>query len=242
MLDIHYTNLYNGEINHWWYRIRREMVNNIFKRYIQKKNLKILDVGCGTGALMKELGSYGEVYGLDFSEKAIEFCKVRGEKNLTFGSITAIPFEDNFFDVVVSLDVIEHVEDDALALSEIRRVLKKDGYSIIFVPAFMFLWGKSDELSCHFRRYTLKDLKSKVCRGGLNIVRSTYFNTFLFLPILFVRLIVRLLKIKIKNENEMGSGGLVNWLLYVIFHIESLLLRHMSFPFGVSALVVSRKK
>lgn len=240
MRDIHYSNLYNGEISHWWYRVRREIVKNIFEKYFQKKNLKILDVGCGTGALMKEIGSYGNVYGLDFSEKAIEFCRERGEKNLTLGSINKIPFEDNFFDAVISLDVLEHVENDARAISEIKRVLKKEGISIVFVPAFMFLWSKTDELSCHFRRYTLSDLKKKIGGEGLSIVRMSYFNAFLFLPILVVRLLVRIFKIKIKNENEMGSKFMNN-IFYIIFHIESLILRYINFPFGVSIMVISKK-
>lgn len=240
MRDIHYLNLYNGEIKHWWYRVRREIVKNIFDKYICAKDLKILDVGCGTGALMKELGSYGEVYGLDFSEKAIEFCKKRGEKNLILGSINKIPFEDNFFDVVVSLDVLEHIDDDIGAIFEIRRVLKKGGISIIFVPAFMFLWGKSDELGCHIRRYLVSDLKKKISGVGLSIIRSSYFNTFLFLPILFVRSVVRLFKIKIESENNMNSK-FINKVFYIIFHIESLLLKWIKFPFGVSALIISKK-
>jgi SAM-dependent methyltransferase len=241
MKDAHYENLYKNEIEHWWYRVRREIIGTIFNSHLLgEKDLKILDVGCGTGALMKELGNYGEVYGLDFSEKAINFCKERGEKNLTLGSINKIPFEDNFFDVVVSLDVLEHIHDDVGAISEINRVLKKGGFSIVFTPAFMFLWGKTDQLSHHLRRYTLSGLKKKIRNEGLFIVRSSYFNTFLFLPILFVRVIVRLFKIKIKNENDLGSK-FMNKIFYIIFYLESLFLKHISFPFGVSIMVVSKK-
>lgn len=240
MRDINYSNLYNWEISHWWYRVRREIVKNIFEKYFQKNDLKIFDVGCGTGALMKELKFYGEVYGLDFSDKAIEFCRQRGEKNLILGSINKIPFEDNFFDVVISLDVLEHVEDDIGAISEIKRVLKKGGISIVFVPAFMFLWSKTDELSCHLRRYTLLNLKKKISGEGLFILRSSYFNTFLFLPIFMVRLLVRLFKIKINNEIDMGSK-FMNGVFYKIFHIESILLRYINFPFGVSIMVISKK-
>ena len=239
MLDIHYSNLFNGEINHWWYRVRRELVRNILDRYRQKGGV-ILDVGCGTGALMNDLYPYGLVYGLDFSDQALDFCRQRGEKNLTLGSIESIPFADNFFDVVVSLDVLEHVQNDELAISEIRRVLKPGGISIIFVPAFKFLWSKTDEISCHKRRYTLPVLKAKLSGQALSILRSSYFNTFLFPPILLVRLLVRLFRIEIKDENGTGSK-LINEILYMIFHLESLLLPYLRFPVGVSIMIISKK-
>src|SRR5689334_18246931 len=118
MQHSHYLNLYKGEMTHWWYRVRRLIVADIFNRFISGKNLKILDAGCGTGALMKELRVYGEVYGMDFSEQAIDFCKEREENNLTLGSIEKIPFPDNYFDVVLSLDILEHVKDDEKGISE----------------------------------------------------------------------------------------------------------------------------
>jgi ubiquinone/menaquinone biosynthesis C-methylase UbiE len=236
-----YSTQYEVEKEHWWYRVRRKMVLDIFGRHVQGKKIKILDVGCGTGALMKELRPFGNVYGLDFSEEAIHFCKQRGEKNLFLGSITKIPFPDNYFDAVVALDVLEHVEDDTKALSEIRRVLKNGGTAVIFVPAFKFLWGKADELGCHFRRYTRRDLKKKVEKGNFTIIRSSYFNTFLFPLITGVRLLVRLLHIPIQSENTLG-GSFSNGLFYVIFYLESLLLPYISFPFGVSVMIVAEKK
>ena len=240
MLKAQYETQYKLEIDHWWYRVRRELVRDIFYRYVKGKQLKILDVGCGTGALMKELGSYGDVYGLDFSEDAIEYCRERGEKNLTIGSINSIPFESGYFDAVVALDVIEHVQDDVGAIAEIKRVLKPGGICLIFVPAFKILWGKADELGCHFRRYRLPELEDKISRTGLIVKKSSYFNFMLFLPILAVRLIVRLFRIKVGNEGEVGSRFMGN-ILYNIFRSEISILRYVDLPFGVSALVISNK-
>ena len=219
------------------------MIKDILDKYIDKikKNYRILDTGCGTGALMKEINNHhGVVFGVDVSEKAINFCKKRGIGNLQIGSITNIPFADSSFDVVLDLDVLEHVKNDEQGILEIKRVLKKDGIAVFFVPAFMFLWGKADELGEHFRRYTLSGLTEKIKKSELFMVRSSYFNTFLFLPILFVRFIVRIFKIKIDSENNMGSN-FINEILYVIFYIESLLLRLINFPFGVSIEVICKK-
>lgn len=240
MKDIHYLNLYRVELTHWWYRVRRKIVLDIFSKEIKERKLKILDVGCGTGALMKELRPYGEVYGLDFSERAIEFCKERGETNLTLGSLDKLPFPDNYFDIVLSLDVLEHIEDDVRAISEIKRVLRTGGFSIVFVPAFMFLWGKTDELSNHFRRYTIGELREKINSSGLFIKKSSYFNTFLFCPIFLTRYFIKIFRIKITNENDLGSG-VINRIFYYIFYMESVLLRYFKFPFGVSIMVFSRK-
>lgn len=242
MKNIHYENLYKNEKEHWWYRVRRKIVRDIFERYTDKskKGLKILDAGCGTGALMNEVCLFGEVYGLDFSVNALNFCKERGEQNLTLGSIDKVPFPDNYFDVVLALDVLEHIKDDNEAILEVKRVLKKDGLAIFFVPANMFLWGITDELSNHFRRYTAPELNKKIIKTGMTIIRKSYFNTFLFLPILLTRTFVRIFGIKIKNENDINSKFMNN-IFYWIFYVESLLLKYINLPFGVSIMVISKK-
>lgn len=237
----HYETLYNSEVNHWWYRVRRELIHIFIKKYINNpKNLKILDVGCGTGALMKELSIYGEVYGVDFSDQAIDFCKSRGINNVQKSGIEKIPHPDNYFDIVLALDVLEHIPDDMTGLSEIHRVLKPGGSVIIFVPTFKFLWGVTDVISQHYRRYTKPELLSKVQKTDFKVVYSSYFNFFLFFPIYFSRLIVKIFKIKLKTENDTGAG-FVNNFLYHLFHLEVYILSKLIFPFGVSCAVVAKK-
>lgn len=242
MRDRHHETIYNTEMSHFWYKVRRKMVHDLINKYFQKRvDLKILDVGCGTGALLGELSKYGDVRGLDFSPLAISFCKERGLNNVDQGDATNIKYQDDTFDLVLALDILEHIPDDKKALFEIHRVLKPGGIAIIFVPTFMFLWGVTDELSQHQRRYTVPELKEKTTNVRFSILRASYFNTLLFIPIAILRIFVRILKIKIKSENELGSPK-INQVLYYIFDFERKLLRFINFPFGVSALIVCEKK
>lgn len=241
MQDTHHDTIYKTELSHWWYRVRRVMVANLIRAYFpDRTDIKILDVGCGTGGLLKELAPFGKVTGVDVSPRAIAFCNERGFTDVSLGSATDIPFPDGTFDLVLALDVIEHIEDDRKALAEINRVLKPGGTVFVFVPAFLFLWGINDIRSQHYRRYTKAELSAKATEAGFTPLRLTYFNTFLFPPIAFLRILVRKLGIKVESDVELGNA-FVNAIFYRIFLLESFFLKYMNFPFGVSAMVIGRK-
>lgn len=242
MKDSAYKMLHETAQDNWWYRVRKKIVKNIIEKYSTSSNkkLEILDIGCGPGVFLKELKDFGICYGIDNSAQAVNFCRKESINNVKLGDAANIPYSNNRFDAVLALDMLEHIKDDNLAIKEIKRVLKDGGLAIIFVPAFNFLWGKSDELGQHYRRYTLKDLKFKAKDSGFYIIKASYFNFFLFFPILLIRYVVRILKISIQSENETGFK-LVNSILFYIFYLESILLKYINFPFGVSALVICKK-
>jgi ubiquinone/menaquinone biosynthesis C-methylase UbiE len=240
-MDIsHYESMYKNEKTHWWYKVRRIFVQDLLKRFDFDTNTKILDVGCGTGELMIDLGGKYNIYGMDFSSVAIDFCKRRGINNIRVGDITEIPFEDKTFDCVLALDILEHVENDRLAICELNRVLRSGGKAIIFVPAFMIMWGITDELSHHFRRYRINQISSLFIQNGFKIKYRRYFNSFLFIPILLVRLMNRYFLKSKKNENEY-THGLMNKVLEKIFYFEIKLLKFIKPPFGVSICIVAEK-
>ena len=242
MENTHYETLYRIESGHWWYKARRKILLNLIKQYRFNfgKDIKILDMGCGTGLLLKEFEGLGICYGMDISQKAVDFCGKRGINNVQIADAVNIPHPDNKFDIIISLDVIEHIKDDEDALKEIYRVLKPQGVAIITVPAFMFLWGITDVISHHYRRYVLSELQIKIKENHFSIIRSSYFNTFLFPFIALVRLAVRWLRIPMKSENSEGKG-IINSVLFLIFYVESVLFRYINFPFGVSAMVICKK-
>jgi SAM-dependent methyltransferase len=238
-----YSIMYEVEGKHWWFAGRRRIIAGFVEkacRDIGKLRPRILDVGCGTGANLQMLSQFGAAEGVDVSAEALEFCRARGLAGVKQGAAESLPFEDSSFDLVTGLDVVEHLDDDIVGLSEMRRVLRPDGRAVLFVPAFMFLWGVQDDISHHRRRYTLTELKQKLREAGLTIERASYANITFFAPILFGRLLMRLTGLRPASENNITIGAL-NGSLGRILGAESWWLRRMNFPFGVSIICVAKK-
>src|ERR1041385_4002474 len=189
-----YRITYEMEGKHWWFVGRRKIIESFIKRIcgdLGKRRPRILDVGCGTGANLQMLANYGVAEGVDISPEALEFCRARGLSKVRLGPVEALPFADASFDLVTGLDVVEHLDDDVAGLSELRRVLRPGGRALLFVPAFMFLWGVQDDISHHRRRYTRAELTAAIEQAGLSVERLTYANITFFLPTLAGRLIMR---------------------------------------------------
>jgi SAM-dependent methyltransferase len=239
-----YENTYRNEQSHWWFVGRRTVVlDRIEQIYKNQTNLKVLDVGCGTGLTMQYLRRYGTVTGVDLSPVALDFCRRRQHQSLVMAPLEKLPFAENSFDLVTALDIIEHLDDDVAGLKEIGRVLKPGGRAVILVPAYMFLWSLQDEVSSHKRRYVAKTIEQAIRSANLAVERSTYANTFLFPVIYGGRMalkVVRKFNNGIENENGLHPGW-SNGILKQIFTAEAPVLRKVNFPFGVSILLVARK-
>lgn len=237
-----YPVFFEVEGTHWWYVGRRNIIAGFLGDIIKGlgRRPRIIDVGSGTGANILLLQEFGDVTGIDVSTDAIEFCKKRGLDNVKLGSAEEIPLADETADLVTAFDVVEHLDDDVACLREFRRVLKPDGRILLFVPAFMFLWGVQDDVSHHRRRYTMPQLLSVVREAGFEVERSTYVNISFFFPILFVRWIMRVTGVRTETELEIGPS-VFNRFFAAIFGAESNLLRYTDIPFGVSAVCVARK-
>ncbi len=231
------------EGKHWWFVGRRAILESFLQGIVEKikiQNPKILDVGCGTGANLEMLANFGESEGVDVSDDALEFCKAKGLKAHK-GLAEKLPFEDESFDIVTALDVVEHLDDDIAGLKEMHRVLKTGGRTLIFVPAFMWLWGVQDDISNHRIRYTKKQIVERLNKAGFKIERATYANWTFFAPILAGRTLMKITGIKPESENNVNVSAL-NGIFGKIFSSEKLWLKNFDFPFGVSIVITAKKQ
>jgi len=226
---------------HWWFVTRRRLLRSILGSLKIAKNCVSLEVGCGTGANLRTLvtaGLYG--IGLDRSLYALSLLKKNEDFPLLAGDLNDLPIKTKSIGLVIAPDVLEHLEDDAKGIAEAHRILREGGTLILTVPAFNFLWGIQDVVTGHKRRYSRKQINNRLEAVGFNVLKSSYFNFFLFFPILIARRTIQLLGLKIQSENEVNSP-LLNFLLKTIFSLEVPLLKYASFPFGVSILCIAKK-
>jgi SAM-dependent methyltransferase len=231
------------EDSHWWFAGRRRILLGFLNDIVSRLDVnrpQILDVGCGTGANLEMLGVFGEAHGVDVSIDALKFCEERGLVNVHHGEAERLPFPDASFDLATALDVVEHLDDDVAGLREMHRVLKPGGYALLFVPAFMFLWGVQDDISHHRRRYTINELRTAVKKAGFEVERATYANLTFFAPILAGRAIMKVTGLKPASENNINVSAL-NGIFGRFLGAESLFLKRMNFPLGVSAICVARR-
>ena len=228
------------EESHWWFVGRRKLFARELARAGVSRGARALDVGTSTGGnlrLLRELG-FRDVTGIDASENALRFCRDKGLGPVELGDVCRLPFPDGSFQLVLATDVIEHVDDDALALREIARVLAPGGKALITVPAFPALWGLQDEQAHHKRRYRLRPLAARIAASGLKPLAGYYFNFILFLPIWAARRAIALLGIRLESEAELNAPAL-NAILSPIFLLDVTLARLLHPPFGVSILYLA---
>jgi SAM-dependent methyltransferase len=227
---------------HWWYRVRRDILDQQLARLgLDRARALLLDVGCGTGGAALTLAQHGRAVALDRSPDSFRLAMDRPYRHRVVASAGApLPFADATFDVVCALDILEHLDDDAAAARELVRVCKPGGTIIAFVPAFSFLWGYNDDYSHHKRRYVKAELASLLESAGARVEEAGYFNALLFAPTLAARLLQRLAPRATANMEHSTRPAPWNGWLARIFRLELPILRRAPLPFGTSAFVVAR--
>ncbi|MEK7581007.1 MAG: class I SAM-dependent methyltransferase [Patescibacteria group bacterium] len=244
MKPIAYKEMYENELSHPWYTYTRKRLLRTFKTLI-KTEAKILDLGCGTGGTLIKLKDAGfkNIYGLDKSNAAIEYCKKRKLENLVIGNINTLPYKAKSFDAIVCLDVLYHEGVNLeLALNEIYRVLKRGGICYLQEPALDWLKSQHDLAVETKTRFTKTILTSALRRKRFRIIYSTYYNTFLLPFIILKRLIDKTRKKDQVSSDVYQLPPVISAVFSFVLNFENIItLNSGSLPFGLSIIIVSKK-
>ncbi len=204
--------------------------------------IQILDAGCGPGNFVSRLKSFGSVCGTDYSNEALLYCLRKHAIPAFRSSLETISIKNESFDAVVSLEVLEHIENDQTVLREYYRLLKPGGVGLISVPAFQMLWGPHDEWFGHVRRYSRHELSEKIKASGFEIVRCDYFKCIFFLPMLILRNLKRMFKLY--DEVKTDYISIPNWMnqmlrLWIVNEVKWRINQFL--PFGTHLLCLFKK-
>ena len=223
---------------HWWFLGRRAVILAEMTRRLPARDVRLAELGCGSGGMLEALGRFGTAVGVEMDPALRARARERGLDVRAGALPDAIPLEPGRWDAVCLFDVLEHVDDEAGALAACRRLLAPGGRLFVTVPAYAWLWSRHDELLGHRRRYTARALRRAAERGGYAVERLTYFNTLLAPPIMAVRLARAALR---RPGHDLDRPApLLNRALAACFSSEARLLRWVSPPFGISILLAAR--
>jgi len=188
MDDQHLHELCLKEANYWWHANRRRLVLDFLDRY-KLSRCRILEVGCGGGLLSSLLLNAGaDVVTADILTDAIRSARKQGVvKGLTFDAGHPWPFARHSFEVIIMLDVLEHIKNDLACLREVRRVLRRGGMALLTVPAHQYLFSGWDKLLGHHRRYSMSRIRDTFINAGLQPIILSYQNALSFIPALIIR-------------------------------------------------------
>lgn len=235
------------EDTYWWFVARRRLILRLLRRYLPPEEAPVLlDLGCGTGATLPELAGMGHVVGCEPSEFALGLCRRRDAGDLIASCGENLALRPESISGALMADVLEHVEQDVVALEEVRRVLRPGAPVVISVPAHRALWTRRDEALGHYRRYGRRELMEKVRAAGLEIVYATSALWLLFPAVLLVRTAQRL-----RERGEPSAcppqvdlptvSPTVNRLLIALHDVENWLASRVPLPWGASLLAVARR-
>ena len=236
-----YRAMADVEQTHWWFVGRRRIVREILGSMGLRSKPRILEVGCGTGGNLELLAQFGSVEAVEYDAAAREHARTRSGVDVRFGELPdGLPFAPRSFDLVVLLDVLEHVEPDEASLRALRELLVPGGKLLVTVPALRILWSSHDDAHHHKRRYDHHELRRKTETAGFVIERLSYFNTLLFPLVVLGRFVSRWLGRSAESDLAVPREPLNGWLA-TVFAFERHLLLRWQLPIGVSLLMVARR-
>jgi SAM-dependent methyltransferase len=236
-----------AEARHFWFKGFRWFVTPLLREATRGvAHPTLLDCGCGTGANVDMLCHYGRAFGFDLGLTGLHIGRQLGRSRLARATVGAVPFPSNAFDVVTSFDVLYSLEEpvERAAVHEMYRLLRPGGYALVNVAAMEVLRGDHSVLSREVRRYSRATLARLLTSAGFTVVRLTYTNASLFLPMVAVRAAQRIRGLPPEDQAQQDISvppAPVNTLLAAALRVESWWLRAFDSPFGSSLLCLARK-
>ncbi len=205
------------------------------------KGDSVLDIGCGSGALITVLHRMGkDASGIEPNQGLIDVALERDPGlHLYRASGDAVDSLGKRFDTITIIDVLEHIEDDADQVARMRRALVPGGQLIVLVPAFQFLFGKRDVSAGHYRRYSKRRLVRLLEDAGFEVQRSRHWNAIGFLPYLFAE---RILRMQLKGDirTERAKGPFKRAFIGLLHAWYRKVENNLDFRFGLSVIVSAR--
>lgn len=238
-----YQKMFDLEDDYWWYKALHELVEHRVKT-IGRTDLKILDVGCGTGKMMEILRNYGRVEGVDYSPEAIFFSTKRGN-DVTLRDINEWTINPDSYDVILCLDVLVHsgIKNDVAVMEKLYNGLAKGGLLILELAAFKILKRHHDILVFGERRYRKKDTLAHLQKIGFRIIKVTYRLPLLFLFILIKKIAERIVVPDDTISDLKPLPRPFNAILLLLTRAENkLITMGLAMPFGSSLFIVAKKE
>jgi len=237
-------NLYREEERHFWFLARKEF---IFQQMIDYVNVssRVIEIGAGTGNVSRYLKQkgYADIAVGEMHRNGLRYAKSYGIEECYQFDLLRTPFEDEF-DGVCLFDVLEHIEEDGEALSNAHRMLKTNGFVVLTVPAHKWLWNRDDVIAGHKRRYTKRELASKLETVGFEVEYARYFFITIT-PLLYLRRLLRQDKgapaRKAERLSDISMNPVLSKVLYYVSKVENRLNSFLPNWFGGSLMVIGRK-
>jgi SAM-dependent methyltransferase len=239
-----YKTMFAVEDRHWWYAGMRDItLRQLAALYPGRQDLQILDAGCGTGAAMQFMASFGRITGCDMSPLALQFCRRRGLRRLEQSWVTRLPFAGEQFDLVTSFDVLCHrtVGDYRDALAEFGRVLKPDGRLFLRLPAYNWLRAHHDRVVHTVHRFTAGELRRALQSSHFQVEKLSYANTLLFPLALGKRLAEQFVAVADSASDIQPNPAWQDNLLSRFLYAESRWLARANLPFGLTVIAIGKK-
>lgn len=225
-----------AEPDHFWFQCRRDKICQTFLKHVDK-NARILEIGGGTGFVAEKLIKLGfSVELADIHSNGLHYAQKKGIHKLYQFDLFSPPFEAEF-DVICLFDVLEHLREEQLALTALKKMLKTGGQIILTVPAHQWLWSSDDVIAGHHRRYSKQSLRALFLQCGFKQIEVGYFF-IMILPLLLLR---RFVKKEVK-EWQIDQHPLLNPLLQGVTKLEFHLQRFLPNLCGGSLLAVVQEK